>query len=341
VTVPSVRPNETRLEVLDSPECLEAVETEWRSLWQSDPNATPFQSPEWLIPWIRHLWGGGKLRILMVRERGRLIALAPFFLWGFGNDPQIIRLSFLGAGISDYLDIVCDPKRAELAARAVWRWIAESKEWDICDLRELRATSPIVRCPTAELPVARSQCSVCPVLPLPPTFEGLLAALPPKFRRSLRTAGNRLRGSGAVTFRRVDGQDCREAMERLFELHTGRWEERGGSGMFTTSALRAFHCEAAQRFARSGMLRLYQLAVDGQCIAVQYNFAAKSRVYAYQAGFDPLWSRASPGAQVLAHSIADAISEGMGVCDFLRHSEDFKYAWGARDARTERIAIEH
>ena len=107
--------------------------------------------------------------------------------------------------------------------------------------------------------------------------------------------------------------------------------------MFATPALRSFHREAAGRFDRSGILRLYGLKVNGECIAVIYNFAAKGRVYAYLSGFDPCWARVSPGSLLLAHSIAGAIAEGAREFDFLRHCEDFKHAWGAIDTATERL----
>ena len=109
--------------------------------------------------------------------------------------------------------------------------------------------------------------------------------------------------------------------------------------MFATPSLRKFHREVAHRFARNDMLRLYGLLVNDECIAVQYNFAANGRVYAYLAGFDPAWSRSSPGAVLLAHSIGDAISEDDREFDFLRRAEEFKYAWGAVDRPTEQLLI--
>lgn len=30
---------------------LEQLAPEWMSLWETDPQATPFQNPAWLIPW--------------------------------------------------------------------------------------------------------------------------------------------------------------------------------------------------------------------------------------------------------------------------------------------------
>jgi len=69
-----------------------ALKQEWADLWVRSPGATPFQSPEWLLPWWTHLFGGGEMwtiavrenavRENAVRENGRLIGLAPMFMYG-------------------------------------------------------------------------------------------------------------------------------------------------------------------------------------------------------------------------------------------------------------------
>jgi CelD/BcsL family acetyltransferase involved in cellulose biosynthesis len=40
---------------IDSQQALEALGPEWRALWERIGDSTPFQSPEWLIPWWQFL----------------------------------------------------------------------------------------------------------------------------------------------------------------------------------------------------------------------------------------------------------------------------------------------
>src|SRR4051794_40011745 len=107
------------VEDIKSLQALEGLEPQWRALWQQDAAATPFQSPDWLLPWTRHVWRGGRLRILAVRDGGDLVALAPLFFWGYGSRPEVIRVSFLGAGISDHLGMLAAPGFEVAAARLV------------------------------------------------------------------------------------------------------------------------------------------------------------------------------------------------------------------------------
>jgi CelD/BcsL family acetyltransferase involved in cellulose biosynthesis len=327
------------VEILDSIESLERLEPAWHHVWQRDPDATPFQSPAWLLPWTRHLWGGGRLRVLALRKCSRLVAVAPFFIWEPGVGPEARRLSFLGSGVSDYLGMTCLPEYRAEASEAVIRWVADpGAEWAEADLQELRPGSPLLQAASI-VPAAPSECSACAVLRLRATFADQLAEVQPALRRNLRTAEKRLEAAGRVEFVRGDPLNSKHLLNCLFELHARRWNQRGEAGMFSTRSLCAFHWELANGTCCGGMLRIYGLVLNDRYLAVQYNLSAKGRTYAYQAGFDPAQARLSPGAVLLAYSIREAIAQGDREFDFLRHPAPFKHDWGAAAVPNRRLLI--
>ncbi len=331
------------LEVLESIGELETAEPAWRAVWQRDPAATPFQSPDWLLPWTRHLWGGGKLRVFAVRHGREPVAFAPLFLWGFGPRTEAVRLSFLGAGISDHLDLIAAPEFALPAARCVLRHLAATRsEWHICDLQELPPGSPLlaVEIPP-ELAWRNARCGVCPVLRLPATFDELLSSVNGAFRHNLRTAQHRLHQAGAVGFlsESTDTGPPEPLLLDLFRLHSARWRHRGEAGVLSARRLRRFHLEAASRLAAAGGLRLHGLRLNGQTIAVQYDLRRGPRHYFYLSGFDPAFARLSPGIVLMAETIRRAIEENASEIDFLRRREAFKYQWGAEDTFNRRLCL--
>lgn len=192
------------------------------------------------------------------------------------------------------------------------------------DLQEVPPGSPLLA--AAPPPWRRESCAVCPVITLPTSFEDFLHAIDPQLRTNIRRAENRLARAAFIEFATVERVP--DLAETLFRLHSARWEERNDSGVLGSARLQAFHREVVKRFRASGILRLYGLLADSQCIAVQYNLSAKGRTYAYLSGFDPMWSRFSPGAVLLKYSIQRAIEEGSTEFDFLRKSEPFKYQFG-------------
>jgi CelD/BcsL family acetyltransferase involved in cellulose biosynthesis len=95
------------LEILCSTAELEAFVPQWRELWFQDPNAKPFQRPEWLLPWWRH-FQQPDLYVACIRHAGELTGMVPLYVYA---DPERNerQLLLLGAGTSDYLDGLFTP----------------------------------------------------------------------------------------------------------------------------------------------------------------------------------------------------------------------------------------
>ena len=312
------------IQELTSPESIAALAPQWAELW-AQTDATPFQHPAWLIPWTTNLWRGGKLFVLRVSDDNHLVAVAPLFQWGY---PGTVQLSWLGAGITDYTDLLTS--RGAEAAEAILDYLQKHGDWNIANLEEIRAGSPLLK-----LGLPAEPCSVCPVAALAAGIEDHLSTLDNKFRTDLRRAENRLRRSGEL--RIETNEPC--LLDHLFRLHANRWHERGQDGVLGSARLQKFHRETAEAMQKAGLLRLYGLFLNDECIAVQYNLVAKGTAYAYLAGFDPAWGKSSPGAVLLKHSISAAIEEGVREFDFLRQPETFKYQWGAKDRPNYRLTL--
>ena len=183
-------------------EDLEALAPEWEALWNQDANATPFQHPAWLIPWTRHLWGGGELLLFEEREHGKLTGLLPLFRWG----QEQTTVSFLGAGVSDYGDILGSFRELNLPPDTV--------------LEEVRK------------PFGNAEpCSVCPVLPLA-TYP---LSLDSKLKVDLRRAQNKLSKHNPVFTLPADPAP-------FFALHSKRWNQAPDEKLlaFQTETAREF-----------------------------------------------------------------------------------------------------
>src|SRR5579884_3456910 len=92
--------------------------------------------------------------------------------------------------------------------------------------------------------------------------------------------------AGNVELIKANANNCEDIMSHLCRLHAQRWHERNKAGMLSSEALQAFHREVAQRFAARHILALCGIFLNGDGLAVQYNFMTKNRAYTYLAGFD-------------------------------------------------------
>ena len=295
----------TRVDIAGSLVELEQLREEWRGLYARAPRATPFLSPEWLIPWTRYFFKGGKIWTLAIRDGNDLIGLVPLFCWGV----RVKTVSFLGAGVSDYGDILIETGRERECVAAMRGFLAQRRdEWDRLDLREVRAGSVLLE------EWASEPCSVCPVVDLRAYPE----ALEKKHRSNVKHAHNRLAKHESAKFGHSDD------LAEFFRLHEARWGT-------LEDAVKRFHADIVREFRAAGTLRLCRMEVDGAPAASIYGFRGGSTIYVYLTGYDRAMAAVSPGMLIIEWLLERAIEEGCTEVDFLRQKEAYKYLWGAKD----------
>ncbi len=333
------------IDIISDPVEFEALAPEWSLLWETTPGSTPFQSPEWQIPWWRH-FGQDRLKAIVLKKNGRLAGVLPVFIMtqsagGAGKEPALRTAFMNGTGISDYLDVLVRPDLTENATALFLEalgWI--EGDWDRCDFQEIRQDSPLLRQRAPEgTAIEISPMQVCPSVALPGSKEAYLEGLNPKYRRNLRRSWRLLEKKGGAEIEAAGEDTIPEFLDALFDLHSRQWRERNQPGVLREESIRTFHREVAAAMFRKGCLRLYRLRHVGKVISALYLFAAGETTFCYLGGFDPDEEQLSPGAVIIEHAIGEAISEGRREFDFLRGNEAYKYLWGCRDRQNYRMVI--
>jgi CelD/BcsL family acetyltransferase involved in cellulose biosynthesis len=323
-----------RIEVVTQPERLAAIEGAWRELFQQDLGATPFQSPDWLLPWAECFAARGSLRVIVLWDGTRALLCLPLLLVERGGQRT---LSWLGAGLSDYLDVLASPgagSDALAAALAVARELAT--EADRIELADVPANSSLLSTRAPGLQVAPG--SICPRLQPGGDLAAYERRLPAWLARNLQRSERRLRARGRTHWRSAESGGAPELLEAFFELHAARWQARGTPGVLDHSSVRAFHHRAAARLLARGLLALDVLFLGDRPVAAGYAFV-RSRAYLYLTGFDPSLQGVSLGSLVIWQAIRRALQERREAVDFLRGQEPYKYAWGATDTQTYQLVL--
>jgi len=301
------------MEILTTTEQLEAARNDWLDLWRGAQDATPFQSPMWLLPWWRH-FGSNDLNVITTRENGRLTSLAPLYV--IREDGESLGM-FLGTGISDYLDVL-GGATLDLAQIDCQMW----------DLQQLRPSSPLLEMP---LPDGWSdnieEQDRCVLLSIENAGDALQNLLSTHARKKLRYYKRSL----ACTFEDANAENLDAFLDALFQLHAARWQQRGMPGMLADDVIQHFHRDVARAMLDAGALRMFAMRSGDRMAAVFYGFAHGDAVAYYLSGYDPSLEKHSPGTVIVAHAIEQAVRDGATTFDFLRGAEDYKYAWGAKD----------
>lgn len=318
------------IEEFTSIEELQSIQDEWRDLWHRDRRATPFQSPDWVLPWHRH-FGSGEVFTVVARDDGRIDGLLPTLILRDDDDPSESLGMILGSGNTDYLDVLIDG--ADAGAMLARLAATDCAMWD---LQQLRESSPLLNAAVPDCEDMIEQHDACLVMSLENAGDELQNVTSTHFRKKLRYYRKSLARDRELRFETPTVDTIDSFMDALFELHAARWKVRGLPGMLAADVDQSFHREVARCMLRSGALRMYAMRVDERIVAVFYGFAHHATVYYYLSGYDPSLEKMSPGTVIVAHAITEAVRGGATSFDFLRGAEDYKYAWGAKDRWNKR-----
>lgn len=315
----------------------------WEALLQQSAFPSPFMSPIWHQVWWQH-FSEGALHIVAWYENNTLVGLAPFHL-ADGHFQCCLR-PVGGTEIADYLDILA-PKGRELPIyRALVEHLAspDAPLWQDITLINLPEATPTHR----ELPHLAQGAGwwawvdvedVCPIIPLPKTFEEYLQMLKKKQRHEVRRKLRRLYKEATTvhhwTVRSAD--ELPEAMDMFLALHRRSSPEKAA---FMTAQMEGFFRHIAAVALERGWLRLSFLIVDGTPLATLFSFDYNGRRMVYNSGFDPEAARElSPGWNLVVLEIKDAIERGLKVFDFLQGDEEYKFRLGGQPTYVYRLSI--
>ncbi len=325
--------SEPRIELLPDLAAMRARQAQWFLLWRNTADATPFQSPAWLLCWAKH-YAPDRTGAIALLEGDEMLALLPYFTW---NDTVWLA----GTGTSDYGDALGTRRAAPLVDALLEKLatIALQRGCGRVDLRQLRPASALL---SAATPGGWGN-EVMPGETCMSTSlhgEAGLGAASRRWQSNIAYARRRLGRGGPWTMQRVPPEESSHAADVLLGLHARRWSARGEpSGLFANTMLRDFVHDVIPRLGGAGLLRMYALELDHRPLAATFAMHAPGATHVYSTGFDPEASRYSPGLLAMVAAISGAIAEGDRVVHFLRGRERYKYHLGASECATWRRVL--
>jgi len=319
-----------------------ALKPEWNDLVRRSCCDTLFLTWEWQSTWWKHL-GQGSLLLLGFRDGddGRLVGIAPLFRQEVEGRSV---LNMVGCrDVSDYLDLICEVGQEEAVYQAFLDYLEdEGVEFDLIDLCNIpQDSSAFTR--LREKAESRGYQTmveiedVCPIIPLPETWDDYLMSIDKKQRHEIR---RKLRKADAADTRFIivgNEHDIRAEMEIFIDLHQKSTPEKD---KFMDAQMQGFFFEVAQVLQDNGWLQLAFVEMYGEKTAALLNFDYGDAILVYNSGYDPMQYRhLSSGIVVTARCIEHAISLGRNKFDFLRGDEVYKYRFGAEDTEVRRLLI--
>ncbi|MGA2759941.1 MAG: GNAT family N-acetyltransferase [Candidatus Cybelea sp.] len=310
---------------MDSFSCLDEVEkleTRWRELYVADPHANFFLCWEYVyaslatetVPWL----------VLAVRDGdGPYLA---FLALNYGRFPAIgvtvnRELSLAGSPRSDYTGMLALPGWEARVVPALARHI-DALPWDnftLNDYSDERIAMLVGEFSPSHYTIVPAQPSPSPYVDLPATWEEYIGSRSVATKRTLRAKVRKVEALPGYRFRLAPPEEAADAVEVLLRINSARWKKNLGKR-------RRIFGDLFRRCYESGRFVVATIHDGETLLAAQGSFLEPSSgtLLGYMMGYNPEYSRLSPGAVLVGLSIRYAIESGFRRYDFARGGEDFK-----------------
>ena len=309
------------------------VRDSWDDALQRSLDNNVFLTWEWLSAWWKSFGTGRRFLLTALADGEKIHAAAPLMysaynLFGF----RLKRVDFIGSPESDYQSFLLTEKGAEHVSVMVDHVCDIVPDWNLIDLWDIpgdsETASALKNTSTKSAKFEHRVTDTSPAIRLPANSTDFLESIDSHFRKNLRWRERRLKRDFAVDFKVVaDPGAVNDAMRIFIDLHQRRRASKKPPGIFSDQRMIDFHSRVASSFAERGWLLLAFLMLNNSPAAAYYNFRYANKLYSYQSGFDPEYTRYGVGSVLDMYLIDYCIRNGVREYDFCRGDEPYKAQW--------------
>ena len=296
-------------DIVTTRDALEPLSTEWDALAVACDR--PQMAPGVVLPWWRHIApADAQPRVVTVRDDGRLVGIAPFYV-----DPSArrLRIDYRLPGIElcgGVAPLAVPDREWDVAASVGATLAGATPRPDLVALEGLPVSTPWAaalrdRWPGARRPTLRQYHQHgCPLVTLrEPSFDAWLAGKSSNFRGQMRRLRRQFAAAGGTTRLTTEATLARD-VAALARLHAQRWEGRGSSDLVKLGErLPAFLEDVGRALLPSKRFRMRMLEVDGETISAQLFLAAGRTVLYVNGGWDERHAKLKPSMLGLLDTI--------------------------------------
>ena len=288
--------------------------------------------------WFKSWWVGfGKdkhLSILLVKEDGGLIGLAPLMishakLRGF----PIRVVEFIQNRNSPRCDFIIMKKNQEVVKAMVDYLVANKSKWDVIDLlnmpQESDNFSTLENCLRNHgLLFGVKKGLLSPFIPIDSDWRTFFSSRSKKFQKVLRNKVNRMERLGAYNISKIDKEsELDGVLNTICKISANSWKARLKEDIAATPENRIFFEELSRNCSNKGWLNIWLLDVDGKAIAYEYHLRYKGRLYGLRADYEEEYGESSPGSVLDMNVVKHAFESGIKEYDLCGSNDFYKNNW--------------
>jgi len=312
------------IDVIQELDGLSGLADEWNRL--ASRFKTPLLRHEWFTSCAEAFCPPGKLSIMVGREEGEIVVIAPLV-----SNPSfgVRRLEILGTAVLGELSGFLYKDDRSLAD--LMNVILASRRPLL--FRGLLSDSPEIRCLKevrhSRLSYGESAEFASPWVPVSTSWEKFYPTISSSWRSTLRRAQRRAEEIGPVQYEFVTPtpETLGQYLPEMFRVESAGWKSRTGTALQASAVLSRFFHGYATSAARLGMLQFAFLRIGGKPVAAQFLIVYGGRLWVLKVGYDEAYSRCSPGILLMHRVVQYAFEQSFEAFEFLGANEPWTGIW--------------
>jgi CelD/BcsL family acetyltransferase involved in cellulose biosynthesis len=301
---------------------LEAIKLDWNALIEKNETKTVELTYEWQMTYWKYFNENAELFVLIVKEAGSILAIAPLKLTSIRVlGIKIRHLEFIAAGTSNYQDFIIGEKSEEVLECILDYLVSLQESWEIFSLRHIPETSTTAHFFLDKLnhyPLCRiTGTEKCTFLKIDKSWADYRKSLEKDKHRMARRMRRIEREVGTINLRTSSTEDqFRSDLQELIKLHCKRWNQTDTQSQFIDSRYCRFYLEAGLQLFPKGQLNLFVLEAGETTLAQALCFTMDRCSVGQLIAYDPDYYKFSPVLVLLELYVEESLSNGMDTIDF-------------------------
>ena len=316
------------ISIIDDIEQFDKLKTAWDKVYNADKHAQVFLSWSWLRGWLEVNSQEWLILALQSESDSPYVAFFPISIRSFKwNGVNLCRaLHTAGDPLADHRGFICLPEYEKEAIYRFAIYIQQNLEWDYFQIQNIldsHLNTFLKHFRQDKFNIEPIQEHPCSYIPLPNNWEEYLKKfLGSKARKNVRHALRQVEKQNNIYLEETQSDNFTTQLDALLNLMQ---MQRGSQPENLLNMYREiFHNCAENNNLWLSVLwdRTKPVAATGMFIDHQ-----KKKAYGYMTGYNPEYSKLSPGRVMMAYSIKKAINNQFQIYDFLRGDEDYKFSF--------------
>jgi CelD/BcsL family acetyltransferase involved in cellulose biosynthesis len=316
---------------------LEPVRAEWDELARR-VKASVFLSHGWFMACARNLSTTEKLKILLLRDGGRLVGIAPLMSSRTSlRRMPLDQVGFLINVLSPFCDFILED--VEKGIPAILSYLFGAGVFDVFNCSKLLESSPTA--PVLQKELERmgikgypKQIAEVVYLPIAGPWDDFYNARSRKFRMTRRSVANKISRLGEISVHCASTSDeLRPALQSLLQLSALGWKRKEKRDLLAEDAERNLLTALVEWGGGTGNVRIWLLKAANDVIAAEFHLVDGPTIYGIRAQYDPRHFSYSPG-RALDYEIVERLFKegftrydmGPGVAEYKRNWTDSSYS---------------